>query len=553
VTDTIWRGARAALALGLAALLAFGLRRGADPGVPLLLDAATTVDQLVDILVRDTAPVLAYVDSVPPTRAVTALLASAAEGGADVTLAIPGDAGRLRVVPPDRPVARRRAALDVTVRGEPGSDVPVTVAGQTGAADTLVVAIGPDGRGAASVAVEPSRPGVETWTVRTPDAEVTAHAWVRPEAPIRVLVWSGAPGWESRWLVRALEASGMDVAVRQDLGRDLAVTTEGASAPRTLDDLAAYDVLALVGAAADSAGALARQWVAERGGGLLVVAANGDAREVAAAELAWAGPAEIVPLPPAVIVVRASTVPAAGFPVVEVGGGAARRITTGLAPDAAAGGSASGAAALVRADYVGRGRTFASGLETWPWVMEAGLGDEHEGYWESVVEWLAGGLTEGVLLEAEPAQPWVRWEGRVEGTLPAALLLRRPTTAPGEATADEPLPAILDADGAGAIVAFVPVAEGAHALEPVWSLGDAGPGPSVVGTVAAPAGEPLAWTAASLELGRAGARLLAADDPALSAGARPARSSQALPWIAFLLLALLAASAWTARRVRGRP
>lgn len=585
MTDSIWRVARIALALGLVALLVLGVRRSPDPGEPVLVDAATTAHELAEILVRDTAAMLTYADAAAPTRAVAALLASAAEGGAQVTLAVPGDAGRLRVVPPDRPVARRRAALTVSVRAEPGSEVPVTVAGRTGAADTVLVPVGPDGRGSASVAVEPSRPGAASWTVRTPDAEATAHAWVRPDAPVRVLMWSGAPGWESRFLVRALEAAGMDVAVRQDLGRDRAVTTEGARAPRTLDDLAAYDVLALVGAAADAADALARQWVEERGGGLLLVGAGGwpaaggapgplapwaplgEATEVAVAEIDWTGPAEIVPLPAAEIVARGVAVPGGGMPVAEVGG---ERLG---APTVAgsAGGSGSGAAAprptsaLARAFHVGRGRIYASGLETWPWAMEAGLGADHEAYWESVVEWLAGGLTEDVLLGSEPAQPWVRWRGRIEGDVPTALMLRRPGGVPGEASADEPLPAIGGPLGSPATLSFVPVAEGAHVLEPARPrAGDAAAtaspatdspstAPPTFGTVAVPPGERLTWPAAGLEIGRAGGRVVLAGEPALAASGQRARPSRALPWIAFLLLAALAASAWTARRVGGRP
>jgi hypothetical protein len=565
----VWRGARAVLALGLAALLLFGVGRGHEPGEPVLVDASTTTDELAAVLVADTAAGLTYAHSAPPTRAVAALLASAAEGGAEVTLAVPADAGRLRVVPPDRPVAGRRSALGVRVRGEPGSAVTMTVTGPTGAADTLAVSVGPDGRGAASVAVEPSRAGAAAWTVRTPDAEATVHAWVRPESPVRVLVWSGVPGWESRWLVRALESAGTEVAVRQDLGRGLAVTTEGAGALRTLDDLAAYDVLALVGAAADSAGALARRWVEERGGGLLLVGGGaagtadglrpwfprGEPREVPAHEIIWAGPAEIVPLPSAAIVVRGVTLGGSGMPVALVGG-----TTTPTATNVAAG--ADSAAGLARAAHLGRGRIFASGLDTWPWAMEAGFGAEHEAYWESVVEWLAGGLRDDVLLQGEPAQPWVGWEGRLEGAVPETVVLRRPAgTDASAAAADERPPAseIVPAVAAGptsATLSFVPTAEGGHALAidgvPPRTA-DSGGATGSFGVVAAPPAQRLTWTAAALVLGGAGARIVPAGDPALLADARPARRSRSLPWIAFLALALLATTAWTARRVGGRP
>jgi hypothetical protein len=590
VRDTVWRSARVALGIGLVALLALGVSRGPEPGEPVLVDAATTADDLAALLVRDTAATLTYADSTPPTRAVTALLASAAESGAEVALAVPGDAGRLRVVPPDRAVAGRRAALGVHLSGEPGEQVPVTIHGQTGAADTVVVPIGPDGRGASSVAVEPSRPGAASWTVRTPGAEATAHAWVRPETPLRVLVWSGPPGWESRWLIRALEAAGAQLSVRQDLGRDLAVTSEGAKAPRSLDDLAVYDVLVLVDAAADSADALAHRWVAERGGGLLLVGASGsaptlgrwaprgEAVDVAAADLDWRGPAEVVPLPAAELVARGVRVSGSGTVVVAVG--SAGDIRT----DSAAGTGPDPAAAFARAAYVGRGRIYASGLETWPWAMEAGLGAEHAKYWESVVEWLAGGLADDVLLAGEPGMPGVRWEGRLEGDIPTAVTLRRPGRAQGEPTPDEPLPdepLPTRGDGAAsATVAFVPVAEGAHALDvaalPARAGGEAievnAPTPGAagadgssaradaseasstsLGTVVAPLTERLSWTAAAAEIGAAGGRIVSGDEARTAGDARPARRSRTLPWIGFLLLAALAVAGWTARRVGGRP
>ena len=552
MTDTVLRWARIALGIGLVVLLALGVPRGPEPGEPALVDAATTADELAAILVQDTAPILTYADSSPPTRAVTALLASAADGGAEVALAVPGDAGPLRVVPPDRAVAGRRAALGVHLRGEAGDEVSVTIRGQTGAADTVVVPIGPDGRGSASVAVEPSLPGAAFWTVRARGAEATAHAWVRPEAPVRALVWSGPPGWESRWLIRALEATGLQISVRQDLGRDLAVTTEGARAPRSLDDLAAYAVLVLVDAAADSADALAHRWVAERGGGLLLVgtsaaapalarwAPRGQAVDVAADGLDWRGPAEIVPLPAADIVARGVPLPGSGTVVAAVGTAADSR------SDAASGTDLGPSPVFARAAYLGRGRIYASGLESWPWAMEAGLGAEHAAYWESVVEWLAGGLADDMLLAGEPGVPGTRWEGRIEGDIPAALTLRRPVAPAAEATPDELLPTRGDG-AASAWVAFVPVAEGAHAF--VSFDADS----TSLGTVAAPSTERLSWTAAAAAIGAAGGRIVSGDDARRASAARPARLARTLPWIAFLLLAALAVAAWTARRVRGRP
>jgi len=149
-------------------------------------------------------------------------------------------------------------------------------------------------------------------------------------------------------------------------------------------------------------------------------------------------------------------------------------------------------------------------------------------------------------------------------------MLRRPDEAPGEPAPAERLAMIPGAPGY-ATVAFVPTAEGAHVLEPGTAEGSGAP---PLGTVTAPPSERLTWTAAALEVGRSGGRIVpasgagaegsahagavrgtdgAADGATDAAAARRARPSRALPMIVFALLATLAVAGWTARRVGGRP
>ncbi|MEJ2540018.1 MAG: hypothetical protein P8188_08625 [Gemmatimonadota bacterium] len=523
---------------GLAALLAFGIPDAPAPGEPLLLDAWTSADTVAAILARDPAPTLTWADSVPPGRDVTALLAAAARGGGAVTVAMPDDAGTLRLEPPARPVAGRRGALRLSVRAGADSEVPVALVGPGGRIDTVRVSTGPDGRGATAVAVEPAREGVATWTARSGDAAATVHAWVRPPSPVRVFVWGGAPGSESRYLVRALESAGMEVVVRQDLGRGLAVTTPGAEAPGSLDESSRYDVLVLVGRPRRADEALALRWVRERGGGLLLLdAVSSDSplapwaplgawAEHSAAEISWSGPAEIVPLPGPELLTRATPVPEGGVLMARVDG-----------------------EPVVHRVHLGRGRIVAAGLESWPWVMKAGLVSEHRAFWESVVEWLAGGLTDGTMLVAEAASPGLRWEGRFEGQVPEQVLLTEPDSGgPGA----QVLPVERSPAGTGR-VAFVPRVAGRHTLRPAfqWSNAD---DTAAFCVVAVSAEEKHSWTDAALRVGRAGGRM--GDAETLGLGRSDARSPgrpRVLPWTLFLALGGVSVAGWTLRRVRGLP
>ncbi len=384
------------------------------------------------------------------------------------------------------------------------------VDGASGTADTLSVRIGPSGIATVSVAIEPAVAGPGTWTVRAVGESVTTHAWVRPEAAVRVLLMTGAPGWESRYLARALEAAGASLSVHQALGRDQAVATSGATPPERMADLEAWDVVAVVGPLEAAPSALLRRWVTERGGGLLLVGSLSTATAGPASALRWSGPAEIMPLPAAELLPLLAVVPAMGTPVAW------------SSTDPAATSATAAGAVYASAEWVGRGRIFTSGIETWPWVMEAGLADEHRRYWESVVEWLAGGLTAHLSLSGGVGRPGVAWMGRLEGdTLPS----RR--------------------------VRLVPTRTGGHPLGPVPPL-STGLGEANLGIVVVDGSERGSWTEAALEIGGAGGLVRTA----ASVSSAPLRGPLFRPatrrWLLFLTLATLAVAAWATRRIEGQ-
>ena len=505
----IWQSARVALGVALLAILTLRPLLDRMPAVPVRVTSDTPTGDLVQLFAREAGAGVVYADTLPPSRDAAALMAGVAARGNETVLTVRGTAPSLVVTPPVDPVAMRRSALGVTLRAAPDSEVRVTVDGSSGTADTLSVHIGPSGTATVAVAVEPAVAGPGTWTVRAVGQSVTTHAWVQPEAAVRVLLLTGAPGWESRYLARALEAAGASLAVHQALGRDQAVTTSGATPPERMADLEAWDVVALVGPLAAAPSALLRSWVTERGGGLLLVGPLSPATARPASALRWSGPAEIVPLPVAELSPRLAIVPVMGTAV-------------------AWSGTTANATVHASADWVGRGRIFTSGIESWPWVMEAGLVDEHRRYWESVVEWLAGGLTADLSLSGGVGRPGVAWMGRLEGDTPTSRRVR-----------------------------LVPTRTGGHPLGSDPALGsgtplDTGLGEANLGIVVVDGAERGSWTDAALEIGGAGGliRNAVSVSPAPLPGplSRPATSR----WLLFLTLATLAVAAWATRRIEGQ-
>jgi len=523
--------ARMVSGLGLVVLMAFGL--GSRPGAdgPVLITSETPVTSLAEVFAGEAEssgpPTIIYADTAPPTRHQAALLGGGGRRGAQVTLITPGEQPTLSVLAPHAPVAMRRASITVTVRGDAGASIPLVVRHPAGTADTFAIALGATGTVTTAIGVEPTRAGANRWTVHAGTATAVVHAWVRPDSPVRVLVLSGPPTWESRYLIRALESSGAVVSVTQSLGRAKEVATEGVTAPSTLDEYDAYDVVAVIGDAEGVPGDVLSRWVDERGGGLLVAGASLShpsfrawslaAIEAPAANTAeapvmipamtsapieaeaiqWSGPVELVPLPNAPIASKARWLPQSnpGVPIAWAGGSAA-------APDRV----------YAAAGWFGRGRIVSSGLETWPWAMEGGLVEEHSRHWESVVEWLAGGLRDEPTLAASVGAPYLAWNGKLQGS-----------------------------DVAQTHIHFVPVGPGEHVLRDDPRLG----------AIIAGGGERLSWTQAALDIGGEGATVLPRSEGDQGQSGRRLPTSPWMGWAAFLLLAASQLVAWTARRIEG--
>ena len=311
-----------------------------------------------------------------------------------------------------------------------------------------------------------------------------------------MLVLTGPPDWEARYLIRSLESSGIDVVVRQDLGRDLVVASDGGAAPTTLDDLAPFDVVVSGGAHTPSFDSVLGQWVRGAGGGLLRLGGeSGTAQALAPVDLIWSGPAELIPLPALDIDVTGTSVV-----VMEVGGGVPVASTAAAATSS---GSVGVASAFVTAGTLGRGRILRSGLETWPWVLEGGAADAHAAYWSSVVEWLADGLTEDVLLTGPSAQPYSAWKGRLEGAVPQTLSVA------SDIDANVLVVSRVAADRG--TVRFVPTTVGPHTLSREDAAFGATEHAAFAAIVVRPADERLSWAEAALEVGGSGASIVPAD------------------------------------------
>ena len=535
----LWQGTRGSLAAGLIILLLMGPRDRDVVDAPVLVGSDTPVTLLADALASSASSDIVYADSLPPSRGTSALMAGAAFAGSRITLLGPGTVPALSATPPTAPVAGRRSSLTVTIRGTPGAVVPVVVDDPTGAADTVSVLIGPPGVTTVSISVTPTRAGASEWAVHARGESAVVRAWTRPERTVRILVLSGPPSWESRYLTRALETAGLVVSVRQELGRAKAVATRGAASPTSLSDLDAFDVVAVLGPVRLPED-LMETWVRERGGGLLLVGPvprSGTLRSWSAfttresrdaGTIRWSGPSEIVPLPAADLTVRVSTLPPphAGVPVAWSG-------SDPVEPDAI----------YATAGWLGRGRLYASGITTWPWAMEAGLGAEYAEHWQSVVEWLAGGLRDGLTVAGGVGQRHVAWTGRLEGDARSSFRLMRPAGSGSDtASASETLRPVRTPEGDD-YVRFVPLAPGNHALDPDLEIG----------AVVTIADDRLSWVSAALEIGGAGGALrsLAGGDEPPSG--TPLGDSSRRPWLTFLLLSALAVLGWATRRWEGLP
>ncbi len=498
-----------------------------------------------DSVLAGTAPaLLVRASDEPPGAAELDWLAAAAERS-PLLVRLPGEVTTLEARAPQRPVAGRAAAISFRLRVPSRDSVLVRLRDGAGVLDSVRVLPGADGAAEGAFRVRPPREGWREWSVEAGRAVARTGAWVAPGSPPRVLVVAGAPSWEARFVVRALEESGAAVETVQPLGRGLAVRQGGGGLPAGAAALARFDAVLVLDGAEVSAGqgAALAEYASRLGGGVLVAgaggagalrvgAAGGDAG-VAGDRVRWRLPAELAPLPSAAV--RSSAAP-----------------LRALVPGAVAGASsAEGTLLALRA--AGRGRAAALALEeSWRWRMEAGRVAEHREFWRSLVDWLASAPRGGAAVELPRAggATGVPVEVRVfpgSGEAPASLSLVRP------GGARERLPLRPDPARPGTLRAvFVPAAPGVHAL----GVGDGAPAAGFAAEREGGAAQP--WARLALLAARSGGGALPADafraEMSRREGALPRGGGPRIPLRHMLLAAaaVLAVVEWTVRRLRGR-
>ena len=311
----------------------------------------------------------------------------------------------------------------------------------------------------ATFRVAPNRDVPTVYTVEIPTAgdelvaENNARSVLVPAAgrPRRVLLVQGAPGFEHAFLRRAwatdrgLEIDSVVRKGRDDSGAEtyyVQASQSRASAllggyPNTRDALFAYDVIVLANVDPDLLTgqqlALTRAFVAERGGGLLVLGARAFQRQgLRDTSLEDVMPLELADRAGVVDAVLASpgrnrvalTPSGADHPVMQLGGdpaanekrwesvpalasvaplGAAK---PGAAVLAVTGGPGGSARALVAVQRFGEGRTMVfTGEASWRWRMQLPTSDQsYERFWRQAARWLAQSAPEPVKLTL-PAAP----------------------------------------------------------------------------------------------------------------------------------------------------
>lgn len=407
---------RAALLVGLVLTLLIGVAGGGTPpGTALLRGDVADVARLTDLLVAPAAPrAVLRPAGTAPTEAELALLHAAAEQ-APVTVGLPTEPLPVRVIPPTAPRVGRFAAVRFMAPAAPGDTLVARLMGGGGTVDSVLVTADAGAGVTGAFRVRPGVAGWTEWTVSVGRSGTgTAGAWVAEAGPPRLLAVAGPPSWETRYAIRALERSGVELALVQQLGRDNVITSGGATADWSEpSSLSRYDAVLLLGGADLGPGALdaLRQWAAGGRGvlasseaigelGLGELAATADPR-AAASSLDWIAPAEIAPLPAADV--DAAVTPFDATPAVATV--AAR--------------TADGRPFLVLAP-LGRGRLVGLGpMETWRWVMDAGEETAHRAFWRSLVDWAAAPSADSLGVRVEPlrAPPGatVRVRSRTEG------------------------------------------------------------------------------------------------------------------------------------------
>lgn len=517
------------------------------------------VQRIDDVVMFTDASLLVRTSIEPPdAHAFDAIAGMAAR--TPLFAALP-PAPRLAVSLPQQVIAGRATGLAFTITGAAGARERLHLLDDNGAVvDSAVVALDGSGRASGAFRVRPVRAGWYEWTVRGTGETRTAGAWALPERAPRVLIAAGPPAPESRFAARALEETGVDVDLRQPLGRGLTAGAAAESLPADPTELATYDVvIVLHGAPLDAVRRAAlERYVSEHGGGVLIAArdpllqrlglaagAQPDPLSITADDVRWSVPPELVRLP-------------AG-----TGASAAEPLTA--APHALVAAAAGDGAALLVIRGVGHGRAAALGLrETWRWRLAGGAADEHREFWRSVVDWLAPPATD-VRIETPHAVSVAGLPitaGVEAGGTPPPLRLRRP---------DGTLETLAPAPVGGphhARLRFVPTDTGVHALitadrgavAAVRVVPSDGTEPSAAGSPGSAPRDAEAGAAANAEAGA----LLALVADASGGRALPAAELESavrdrvaarptLPWRLPLLLLLLAIATldWAVRRLRG--
>jgi uncharacterized membrane protein len=308
--------------------------------------------------------------------------------------------------------------------------------------------------------VSPNRDVPTVYTVEIPSAgdeivaENNARSALVPAAsrPRRVLLVQGAPGFEHSFLRRAwagdrgLEIDSVVRKGRDDSGAEtyyVQAVQSRANAllggfPNTREALFQYDVVVLANVEPDqllsAQIALSREFVRERGGGLLVLGARGFQRQgLRDTPLEDVLPLEIIDRGGLVDVVQATASPGRNRVVLTAAGREHPMMQLATDPEsndkrwgsipalasvsplggpkpgasvlAVTGGPGGAPRALVAVQRFGEGRSMVfTGEASWRWRMQAPTTDQtYERFWRQAVRWLAQNAPEPISLTVPPA------------------------------------------------------------------------------------------------------------------------------------------------------
>lgn len=346
-----------ALAIAAIAWLLWSSLRPAAAGRVVVVRAGA-IDSLGPSLARDRGVVAVHarLDS-SPTRSAFDLLRALRRAGVETSWEGSVPALAIGVVPVPEPGGATRIAL-----AAPGG-VRATVSDAVGFVDSLVVGGRRAGGGAELVSplIEPP--------VRGTVGAYAAEQIARDSLVARPVLVIGAAGWESKFVVAALEEAGWRVAARLALGAGLSVG-QGSGSPIDTAHFAA--VVALDSTAASSAAAL-RRFV--RSGGGLVLAGRAASSAAALDAIAPARVGRSIATRPSLV---ADSIAPNSVARAELAG--VRQQGVVLARH--------GAQVMAAARREGAGRVVQVGVEeSWRWRMEGAPGSEeaHRRWWSRLV------------------------------------------------------------------------------------------------------------------------------------------------------------------------